>query len=167
MRSKDRIRPHWPKQFDQFTEIFKSAEGADFTPGTLVVPVNNLLVKCDRSIALHQSLPALMVWEDGSVRHDVGPLYNRDGTAYDNYTCFVADIIADASADLFTAVPEAGDKIVKSTTPGKMDPLSAAEYATLVGSDVENTQLVVGTVIGTSKYGASGYYSCKFNFGAL
>lgn len=167
MLSKERIRPYWPKQFDQFTEIYKAATDADFTPGTLVVAVNGLLVACDRDTAIHQALPAFMVWEDGSVRHDVGPVYNRDGTSYDNYTVFVGDVLADASAELFTATPEAGDKIVKSATAGKLDPLDAAQYATLVGSDVENTQLVVGTVIGASKFGKAGFYSCKFNFGAL
>jgi hypothetical protein len=167
MLSKARIRPYWPKQFDQFTEVFKAATTQNFTPGTLVTVINGLLVPCDTDTAIHQRLPAFMVWEDGSTRHDVGPVYNRDGTSYDNYTCFVGDVLADASAELFTATPEAGDTLVKSATAGKIDPLDAAQLATLLGSDVENAQLVIGVVLGSSKFGNSGFYSCKFNFGGL
>jgi hypothetical protein len=164
MLSKERIRPYWPKQFDQFTQVRKAAVDAAFTPGTLVTLVDGLLVRCATGVAVHQRLPAMMVWEDGASRHDVGPVYNRDGTSHSNYTCFVGDVAADASAELFTAVPVAGDTIVKSATPGKLDPLDAAQLATLLGSDVENEQLIVGSVLGASQFGKSGFYDCKFNF---
>lgn len=164
MLSKERIRPYWPKQFDQFTQVRKAATTANFTPGTLVTLVDGLLVAVATGTAIHQRLPAMMVWEDGSTRHDVGPVFNRDGSSYDNYTCFVGDVMADASADLFTATPAAGDTIVKSATAGKLDPLDAAQLATLLGSDVENEQLIVGSVLGASQFGKSGFYDCKFNF---
>lgn len=165
MLSKTRIRPYGPKHIDQFVQVFKAAEGANFTPGTCVVLVSDRLVACDRDTATHKVLPAYLVWEDGSTRFDLGPVYNLDGTKYTHYTCFGSQILADLGADCFTATPEAGDTIVRSATAGKLDPLSAAELATLLGSDVENYQLVLGVVQGPSFFGNSGMWNCSLKLG--
>jgi hypothetical protein len=165
MLSKTRIRPYGPKHIDQFVQVYKAAHGAGFTPGTLVVLVNNRLVACDTDSALHKELPAFLTWEDGSTRFDMGPVYEKDGTKHDHYTCFVGEILADLGADCFTATPEAGDTLVKSATAGKIDPLSAAELATLMGTDVENYQLKIGVVQGPSFFGSSGMYNCKLKLG--
>lgn len=165
MLSKTRIRPYGPKHIDQFVQVYKAAADAAFTPGTCVVLVNDRLVACDRDTALHLRLPAYLVWEDGSTRFDVGPVYNLDGTTYSHYTCFVGEILADLGADCFTATPEAGDTLVKSATAGKIDPLDATELATLLGSDVENMQLVLGVVQGASFFGNTGMWNCKLKLG--
>jgi len=169
MLSKDRIRPIHPKDFSTIVREGRSADGANFTPGTLVVRVAGLFVACDGDLALHQRLPAEMIWTDGSSRFDL-QRYDLDGTVRQEHTAIATTFIAEASADLFTATPEAGDVLVKAGTAaaGLMDPMNAAEFAAFVtgSTDAALASLqVVGRCVGDADLAGVGYYLCHFNLG--
>lgn len=163
--SKEFIRPYAPKDFSTMLLEKKSVDGADFTPGTLVAEVNNLIVACDTDVAQHETAPAFMVWTDGSTRVDT--VYEQlDGTLLQLHTCIGGQFKADCNVSLFTATPVAGDVIAKSATAGKLDPLDSAELATLLASPEDETH-IVGRVNGSARRAelSTDWFDCHFDLG--
>lgn len=165
--SKDTLRPIWPKDFSTILREGKSVDGANFAPGTLVTRIGGLLVATDTDSALHKTLPCEMVWTDGATRFDL-QRYELDGSVRQEHTNLVGKFIADVSAGLFTATPDAGDVLVKSATAGKIDPLDETEWTTLFGdgsaADLLQFQ-VVGRCVGAAALAGAGFYLCHFDLG--
>jgi len=167
--SKTYVRPYRPNDMSTVQREKVAADGSGFTPGTLVVEVSGLLVECDTDTAVHKTLPAYLVWTDGSTRQDIST-YESDGTQVEMYTVLGGNIRADLAASLFTATPVAGDTLVRSATAGKIDPLDAAELADLL-NEAETTGLasnvtqIIGVCEGASHFGNSGFYNCSLNLG--
>ena len=161
--SKTVVRPYFPKDFSTQLVEKSAAAGAALTPGTLVVEVDGLIVACDTDTALHTTLPVYMVWTDGSSRTDI-QVYQLDGTSTEMYTCIAGVVKADVAAAAFSATPVAGDLLLRSATAGLIDPLSEAEYTTLLGTTVAADQRVVGRVeaVGGRLAGA-GFFNCTLN----
>lgn len=164
--SKATLIPYWPKDLHTILVEKESAAGANFTPGTLVVEVSGSVVACDTDTVSHRTLPAYMVWTDGSTRVDTTE-YKLDGTTVQLHTCLAGQFKADVKATLFTATPVAGDVIAKSATAGQLDPLDAAQLAALIGSGAERVVEVIGRVEGASRKAGldSTFFNCSFDLG--
>lgn len=169
--SKDTVRPYWPKKLEHFVVEKEAADGAGFTPGTVVVEVSGNIVGVDLNESLHLELPCYMVWTDGSTRVDIEYI-NSSGTTKEMYTClagqFKADVLADTT--LFVSAPVAGDTLVKSDSTsggaaGKMEPLNSSELASRLGTDVENYLSVLGRVEGDARSGDANFVNCSFDLG--
>ena len=164
-KSKDLIRPIWPKDFSNTIREGKSVSGADFTPGTVVVRVNNLLVACDTDTATHSELPAELVWTDSSVRVDGEEVYELDGTAVQLHTTMAGKVIAECNTSLFDNAPAAGDVLMKSTNPGKILNLTAGNFATAIAANPERITEVIGRLVGAAPVSGSGFWLCHFDLG--
>lgn len=159
--SKTYIQPTYPQDMSTRVVDKIAAAGASFTPGTLVVEVSGVVVPCDTDTAVHNTLPAYFVWTDTTQRVDINRV-QLDGTRIVMVTCLAGEFKADLATSLFTATPVAGDIIVKSATAGKLDPVSVAEYNTLVGTGTTAAQnlLKVGVVEGPAVRAGSGFWNC-------
>lgn len=170
--SKETLIPYWPKNmFDTVVEKTSASTGTAlvahaFTPGTLVVEISGKIVACDTDTTSHKTLPAYMVWTDGSTRQDILE-YELDGTVVEQYTCLAGKFKADLHADLFTSTPQAGFVIMRSATAGKLNVVSLADYTTLLGTSAGNDLLVVGRVEGAGrKKGLSAsFWNCSLDLG--
>lgn len=164
MKSKENILVVWPNDQENRQRSVYAAANSDFVPGTACVRVNNLLVACDATTALHKTLPVEFVWIDGSTRHDVN-LIDKDGNTVQQYTTIQGPMIAEVAVGRFTSPPEAGDVITKSATAGFLDPLNAGELDALLETATgspENVMLIIGQVIGVAEKSGSGFVLCKF-----
>lgn len=159
--SKERINPIWPKDFSTILREGRSAQGANFAAGTLVVRVGGLFVACDTDVALHKELPAELVWTDGTSRVDL-ERYQLDGTVVQEHTAMAGKVICECAAAMFTATPAAGDVLTKSATAGSMDPLDATELGVFT-TNPEDMLQVVGRVVGDA--GRAGFYLVHFDLG--
>lgn len=162
--SKATVIPYWPKDLHTILVEKESAAGANFTPGTLVVEVSGEVVACDTGTALHEHLPAYMVWTDGSTRVDTTE-YKLDGTTVQLHTCLAGQFKADVKATLFTATPNPGDMIGKSSTAGLLIPLNAAAVAALIAAG--DSFQIIGRVEGASRKAGldSTFFNCSFDLG--
>lgn len=162
--SKETFRPIFPKDMHNNVRVGRAAADSDFVAGTLVVRVNDLYVACDTDTAVHKTLPVEIIWEDGTTRVDLDR-YELDGTAVQEYTTLVGNVVAEVATSRFTATPVAGDVIAKSATAGSFDPLDTTELASLDtadGSQLANLQLI-GRVVGAGR--SSGFWLCHFELG--
>lgn len=164
-KSKDYVFPIFPKDLMNNIREGQSASGADFTPGTLVVRVNNLLVACDTDTATHSELPCEMVWTDGSTRVDGEEVYLRDGTVVQQHTTLCQRFIAECATSLFDNAPAAGDVLMKSSNAGKISNLTAAAYETLVDTNPEQSLEVIGRLVGAGDRRGTGFWLCHFDLG--
>lgn len=165
MKSKERIVPILPRDMSNIQREGVAAPGSAFTPGTLVVRKDGKLIACNLAdadgptAALCAIAPVEIVWTDGSTRVDVERI-ELDGTKTEQYTTLAFDFMAEVDVTLFTATPLEGEFLTKSSTAGKMDPLTLAELNALGGAEVDSRHLVVGSVIGAGS--KPGKYTVRF-----